>query len=199
MRRLAEQAYLRTRLAIMGTHLLGRERLASLAKLPLDELVKATGLDAVSIYRRHLEATSLAALRADIEAFVHLVSLPSHVQTADVDLIVTTPEELGALVRDYVTRLAAQGVIEEREVCREAAFVPGMTDMVAGVHETTWVFADGRPPHVFLNRSLLIQCGSDWRLMWLQSELECAEIPVVNPAFAAAQRAALDKMGVARR
>jgi V/A-type H+-transporting ATPase subunit C len=45
--RLAEQAYLRTRLAIMSTNLLGRERLNALAALPLEELAKASGFDAV--------------------------------------------------------------------------------------------------------------------------------------------------------
>lgn len=47
MSRLADQAYLRTRLAIMSTNLLGERRLAELAGLPLDELAKATGFDTV--------------------------------------------------------------------------------------------------------------------------------------------------------
>ena len=45
MRRLAHQAYLRTRLAIMSENLLGREKLQQLAKMPLDELAKSTGFD----------------------------------------------------------------------------------------------------------------------------------------------------------
>ena len=48
MSRLADQAYLRTRLAIMSTHLLGEQRLAELAGLPLEELAKATGFDAIT-------------------------------------------------------------------------------------------------------------------------------------------------------
>ncbi len=47
MSRLADQAYLRTRLAIMSTHLLGRQRLNGLAELPLDEMAKASGLDEI--------------------------------------------------------------------------------------------------------------------------------------------------------
>lgn len=38
MRRFTEQAYLRTRLAIMGANLLSREEINSLAELPLEEL-----------------------------------------------------------------------------------------------------------------------------------------------------------------
>lgn len=47
MRRLADQAYLRTRLAIMSANLLGRERLAALTHLSLEELAKATGYDEI--------------------------------------------------------------------------------------------------------------------------------------------------------
>ncbi len=46
MSRLAKQAYLRTRLAIMSANLLGREKLNALARLPLEELFKASGFDA---------------------------------------------------------------------------------------------------------------------------------------------------------
>jgi V/A-type H+-transporting ATPase subunit C len=41
--RLADQAYLRTRLAIMTANLLGRDRLDQLLELPLDELAATTG------------------------------------------------------------------------------------------------------------------------------------------------------------
>lgn len=47
MSRLADQAYLRTRLAIMSANLLGREKLAILAQMPLEELAKETGLDTI--------------------------------------------------------------------------------------------------------------------------------------------------------
>lgn len=47
MSRLADQAYLRTRLAIMSTNLLGRERLREFSRLPFDDLAKVTGFDAV--------------------------------------------------------------------------------------------------------------------------------------------------------
>ena len=58
MKRLAEQAYLRTRLAIMSTNLLGRERLNALARLPLEELAKESGFEAV---KAPSEAARLAA------------------------------------------------------------------------------------------------------------------------------------------
>lgn len=45
MGRLADQAYLRTRLAIMSAELLGPERLLELADLPAEELAVATGFD----------------------------------------------------------------------------------------------------------------------------------------------------------
>jgi V/A-type H+-transporting ATPase subunit C len=45
--RLAYQAYLRTRLAIMSANLLGREKLHALAGLPREELEKATGFEDV--------------------------------------------------------------------------------------------------------------------------------------------------------
>jgi V/A-type H+-transporting ATPase subunit C len=45
MSRLANQAYLRTRLAIMSENLLGPEKIFALAQLPLEELAKRTGFD----------------------------------------------------------------------------------------------------------------------------------------------------------
>ena len=47
MSRLADQAYLRTRLAIMGANLLGKEKLHALAQLPPEELTKSTGFDEI--------------------------------------------------------------------------------------------------------------------------------------------------------
>ncbi len=47
MNRLASQAYLRTRLAIMSTNLLGREKLKQIAQLPPEELTRSTGFDEV--------------------------------------------------------------------------------------------------------------------------------------------------------
>ena len=46
MGRLASQAYLRTRLAILSANLLGREKLDRLAELPLEDLLVATGFEA---------------------------------------------------------------------------------------------------------------------------------------------------------
>lgn len=48
MSRFTDQAYLRTRLAIMSTHLLTPETLIGLMALPLDELASASGFDSVS-------------------------------------------------------------------------------------------------------------------------------------------------------
>lgn len=48
MSRLANQAYLRTRLAIMTTNLLGRKKLVELAQLPLEGLAKSTGFDTIT-------------------------------------------------------------------------------------------------------------------------------------------------------
>jgi V/A-type H+-transporting ATPase subunit C len=45
MSRLADQAYLRTRLAIMRENLLGQDRLLELTKMPLEELARTTGFD----------------------------------------------------------------------------------------------------------------------------------------------------------
>lgn len=47
MNRLASQAYLRTRLAIMSANLLGEDKLSELAQQPLDELAATTGFDAI--------------------------------------------------------------------------------------------------------------------------------------------------------
>jgi V/A-type H+-transporting ATPase subunit C len=46
--RFTDQAYIRTRLAIMGTNLLNREELSALAAFPLDDLSAASGFDEVT-------------------------------------------------------------------------------------------------------------------------------------------------------
>ena len=47
MTRIADQAYLRTRLAILSSKLLGKQRLTELTRLPLDELSAQTGFEDV--------------------------------------------------------------------------------------------------------------------------------------------------------
>lgn len=58
MSRLADQAYLRTRLAIMSANLLGHDGLTALTRLALEDLAKRTGFDAV---KGNNDATRLAA------------------------------------------------------------------------------------------------------------------------------------------
>ena len=48
MSRFTEQAYLRTRLAIMSTNLLSQKQLRSLAALPLEELAPVSGFDEIT-------------------------------------------------------------------------------------------------------------------------------------------------------
>jgi len=48
VRRFTEQAYLRTRLAIMGANLLSQKQLDALVELPLEELFAVSGFDAVT-------------------------------------------------------------------------------------------------------------------------------------------------------
>ena len=152
------------------------------------------GIDPRQIYDHHLRATSEAAMAGDIVGVLANVVLPAHIQTTDCAIIATTSEELETVVLDYAQLLASEGVIDEREVCLSTALVPGMDDMIAGVHETEWHFADGRPVRRFRNRVLLMRHGASWKMMWLQSELSCAELPVLTAAAVAAHRAALTKI-----
>jgi V/A-type H+-transporting ATPase subunit C len=71
--RIADQAYLRTRLAILSSQLLGKQRLAELARLPLEELSNETGFadipdgsesQRLGIYERVLMQTWLDELSA---------------------------------------------------------------------------------------------------------------------------------------
>lgn len=72
MSRLAGQAYLRTRLAIMRANLLGRAKLRALAQLPLEELAKSTQFDEI---RGSNDAARLAAFeRALMQAWLDELS-----------------------------------------------------------------------------------------------------------------------------
>lgn len=143
--------------------------------------------DPCAIYERHLAAVSPAAIAGDFEVILANIAIPSQFLTADREVVVSSPEELALVLEDYAEMLRAEGVTDERERMLEAAFIPGMPDMIAGRHETEWHFADGRPPHRFATRLLLMRYPGGWKLIWLQTSLACDEIAVLSPEFAAAQ------------
>ena len=151
-------------------------------------------LDARRIYQEHLDSASQAAFRGDFEEFLKHVAIPSRVEMADREIVISTSEELELVMQDYALRLQAEGVISERERCIEATFVPNMPDMIAGTSLTEWTFADGRPPRRFANRIVLLRYPDGWKLMWLQSDLACEDLDMISPEFAAAQASILSSL-----
>ena len=140
-----------------------------------------------SVYESHLSAVSPAAIAGDFEVILAHIAIPSQFLTADREVVVSSPDELALVLEDYAEMMRAEGVTDERERVLEAAFIPGMPDMIAGRHETEWHFADDRPPHRFVTRILLFRYPQGWKLIWLQTSLACDEIAVLSPEFAAAQ------------
>lgn len=143
--------------------------------------------DPRKVYEAHLAAVSPAAIAGDFEVILAQIAIPSQFQTADREVVVSSPDELALVLEDYAEMLRAEGVTDERERVLDAAFIPGMPDMIAGRHETEWHFADGRPPRRFETRILLLRYAQGWKLIWLQTSLACDEIAVLSPEFAAAQ------------
>ena len=152
----------------------------------------------VAIYERHLAAVSPAALSGDFEVILAHIAIPSQFLTADREAIAASPDELALILEDYARGVQGEGVVDEREEVLDAAFVPGMPDMIAGRHVTEWHFADGRPPHRFATRILLWRYPQGWKLIWLQTELACADIPALSADFAAAQLFALHHISQGR-
>lgn len=147
--------------------------------------------DPRTIYERHLAAVSPAAMSGDFEVVLANIAVPSQILMADREVVIASPEELELVMQDYVHRLQAEGVVDERETCLDAAFVPGMPDLIAGRHQTEWHFADGRPPLTFGTRLLLFHYPAGWKMIWLQTDLSCDDIEALSAEFVAAQVLAL--------
>ena len=82
MSRFTDQAYLRTRLAIMGRKLLSREDLHELSELPLEELAAVSGFDAVqgdndAIRLATFERTLMQAWLDELSALLRPLEGPS--------------------------------------------------------------------------------------------------------------------------
>jgi len=139
--------------------------------------------DPQRIYQAHMERGSRATFMGDVETTLALTALPVQIIMADCDLVVATEEDLATLVRGYAARLSAEGVTEEREWCTEATFVTDHADLIAGTHVTEWRHADGRAPHRFVNRLVMMHFTEGWKSVWLQSGLASSQVEAICPAF----------------
>lgn len=157
-----------------------------------------TSSDPMAIYAQHLAATSPAAMAGDFTVVLANIAIPSQLIMADREVVISSTEELELALHDYALRLQIEGVIDEIEGVIEAAFVPGIPDLIAGSHQTEWRFADGRPPRQFRTRILLMRYATGWKMIWLQTDLACDAISVISAEFAAAQIAAFKHLSGGR-
>ena len=158
-----------------------------------------TGADPKAIYERHLRQMSAACLHGDLVSVLSLFAVPSQIIMADREIVITTPQALDRALQDYAWCLQGEGVVAEHEVVLEATYITGGTDMIAGRHSTEWHFADGRAPHSFGNRMLLVRHAKGWQTIWLQSNLSGADLEVLSPEFVSAQAAVIQNIGKAHR
>lgn len=110
MSRLADQAYLRTRLAIMSSKLLGGEKLQALTQLPLEELAKSTGFDLIN----------------DSNKITRLASFERALMQAWLDELSTLLRPLEGLVRQLLIQWASR-----YELLNIKALVRGKIGMLA--------------------------------------------------------------------
>ncbi|HPD91782.1 MAG: hypothetical protein H6900_01545 [Rhodobacter sp.] len=157
------------------------------------------GIDARAVYEAHLRAASRAAFSGDLRGLLARFAIPSQIAMADRSIVITSSEELDLALQDYVHRLQAEGITDEREWCDDAVVVRGMPDLISGRHTTEWHFGDGRPPRRFGNRMVLLRHPEGWKLLWLRSDLACDEMELLSAEFVAAQALAFKPLNSGRR
>ena len=152
--------------------------------------------EAERIYQANLNVVSDALMAGDLCAALEHIAIPNLMSTNDREIVMASPEEFDLVMQDFRAKLIEMGITRYTRRCLEADFVPGMTDMIAGRHETRMSYADGRLYPPFPSRMVLMRYGTAWKGIWLQTEMNSSEVEILSPDIAAAQadaRRALEK------
>lgn len=144
-------------------------------------------VDANEVYQANLDAVASALMAGDLPLAMDHVGLPNMLATSDAEIVIASAEMLDLVMSDFRSHLRNKGVAEYRRICTEAAFVPGMSDMIAGRDETRMTQADGTQLPVCSNRMVLFRFDTGWKAIWTQTDVTNHELQILSPDIAAAQ------------
>lgn len=145
------------------------------------------GGTAQEIYQANLDAFSVAVMAGDMRAALEQVAIPNLMATSDCEIVIASAEMFDIVMSDFRQKMLDSGVIGYRRTCTEAAFVPGMTDMIAGRHHSLLTLEGGKHLPPYQNRMVLLRIDGAWQSIWLQTEVKNTELELLSPDIAAAQ------------
>ncbi|MBF9031044.1 hypothetical protein HKCCE3408_11625 [Rhodobacterales bacterium HKCCE3408] len=152
------------------------------------------------IYQANLDAVSAALLAGDTDAMTRHLALPNLMATEDAEIVISSVEELDLVMTDFRDQLLARGVVRYHRICRQARFVPGLWDMITGIHDTWCTTRDGTPcVDRYESHMTLIRIGGDWKAARVESAIRNTDLAVLSPDIAAAQAIAHAAAGTSRR
>ena len=129
--------------------------------------------EAEAIYQVHLDSATASLLRGDFDTFQHLVSIPHHMTTETVVIVVKSLSEMKDLFDQFSQMYANAGLTDFIRTVREAKFVG--PDEIIGTHISHQIRNGQRILPPYPNRARLVR-GSDgaWR------ETHCANAILNN-------------------
>lgn len=139
------------------------------------------------IYQANLDAVSASVLSGELKAAFDHLAIPNLMATRHCEIVTASAELLTLVLADHHRQLQDRGVVEYRRICTEAAFVPGMQDMIAGRNDTHMVLKDGSRPTPYSSRMVLMRTDGAWKGIWIQTDVLNTEFTILSPDIAAAQ------------
>jgi hypothetical protein len=143
--------------------------------------------NARDIYQANLDAVSKAFMEGDTSTVLNYIGIPNLMSQNDREIVLASPEEFDLVLQDFRQQLLDMGVVDYYRRCTEAEFIPGMTDMIAGRHETLMTYGDDTVHPPFPSRMVLMRYPCGWKGIWLQTEMDSSEIEIISPDIAMAQ------------
>jgi hypothetical protein len=152
---------------------------------------------AVSIYQENLDAVTRAVLTDDLALLLRHIAMPNQIVSEDVEMVVTSPDEMLLIITDFREALAKMGADAYRRDCLNAAYLPGNPRIITGQHRTTFL-QGGQPlrPPTVADMMLVLMPDQAWRAIRVEARARNGEAAFISPDLAEAQCRALQRLGV---
>lgn len=148
------------------------------ADAPADD-PRRSGMDALDIYNRYLEATADTVAADDFAGYCDLMAFPYTAHGSDTDVTVDGPDGLRTFYN--VLRSCHNGSVGDMIIrtADRAEFVG--SDMICGYHAGTVYLKGKKTVDTVYSRIILIRQGTSWRLKSVSNTLE--NINVAFPMY----------------
>lgn len=147
------------------------------------------------IYQSNLDRVSHALLTRDLTLMLTHLALPQVMMTDDTEVVISSADEMLIAMTEYRDYLERAGVVAYRRTCREAAFLPGRSDMIVGQHDTVLERPGQEAPKPYPNHMTLMRIEGQWKAIRIEMDGCNSENPVIVTDMAHAQRHDLSRRG----